>query len=123
MLRKLIAAAALSIPLAANAGILKTYNCHVEHDGDTMPLTFILSVGDDGPNDLQAWMEGNNNVRVEVGVVYTGSQLTFFEVTDTGNTTHTSIFIDNTIVHSRHMEIMGKHLFSQYVGKCRGYRH
>lgn len=73
-------------------------------------------------SNSKAYMVGNNTT-VEVSYLSSSRSLSFIESTPSGNLTTTTIFIDDdgecTAVHSRHIELMGAVLASQFYGICR----
>ena len=70
----------------------------------------------------KAYMVGNNST-VDVAFKVSPHSLSFIEPVPSGNLTATTVFVDNegrcTAIHSRHMELMGAVLASQFYGICR----
>ncbi len=69
----------------------------------------------------KAYMLGDNG-STPVECLVTSSQIFFVEKTSTGNITTTSLFMQDdggcVVIHSRHMEVLGGILASQYYGTC-----
>jgi len=82
---------------------------------DDMNITFKYDSFSD-----KAYMEGNNGISPLELLVKKGGLITFFEITDAGNITVTSIHPKtHEAVHSRHMKIFNQMITSQYYGSCK----
>ena len=75
-------------------------------------LTFIV----DKTNDKSYFL--GNNGSTEVYKVESEGQISFFEITGTGNLMTTTIDASMSSVHSRNSVLLGELIPSQYYGKC-----
>lgn len=85
------------------------------HKSKKFALQFVLD-----SEENKAYIIGNNG-SAEVRIVMNLSDvITFMEITPIGNIMTTTILYNNgNSVHSRHTEIFGKIVPSQYYGKCK----
>lgn len=93
------------------------YTSYSNQDGNhkvnnKIALTFIVD-----KTSGKSYMLGNNG-STEVNKRESSNQITFLEVTATGNIMSTAIDGKLNSVHSRNSVISGKMIPSQYYGKC-----
>lgn len=111
---------ALLFPHVAFAEILSfecQYEQHSSPDGMRKNGDFKFTIIYDSEDD-SAYVSGNNGAE-KLAVIHGTNQISFVEVTDTGNVMSTTVSKDNLqAVHSRNTTILGKLIPSQYYGKC-----
>ncbi|PLW69458.1 hypothetical protein [Pseudohalioglobus lutimaris] len=95
------------------------FDCHFDRysmDGKTGEEDFKLSYLVDDESG-KGYLMGNQGTS-EVTVIPSEGQVTFIEVTTSGNVMTTTWVISGPAVHSRNTVFMGKLRGSQYYGSC-----
>jgi hypothetical protein len=84
-----------------------------ENDGlETMKATYVS----DGKNSRVIGANGTAPLTALVGY----DRIDFIELTESGNNNYTTIYFDdNSIVHSRHLKLLGMLYVGQFYGTCK----
>jgi len=117
---KFVTALFLLMPVAAFAGV-KEFACDYSSYSDLEGVhelesvyEVVFKVDEDAGKSVRLSENGNN----EVNVVYFGAEITFLEVTKTGNVESTLIAKNLNSVHTRNTVMMGDISPMQYYGTC-----
>ena len=110
----------ISCTFPESALFIVTKDGKTENDFSQQKDFSILYVVERGQKT--ATMIGNNSTK-DVQVNYTSNQAVFYETTPEGNTTTTSVFLQQVdgktiAVHSRHIMMLGDIILSQMYGTC-----
>tara|TARA_B110000444_G_C18608218_1_gene486351 strand:- start:118 stop:504 length:387 start_codon:yes stop_codon:yes gene_type:complete len=84
-----------------------------EKDGlETMKATYVS----DGKNSRVIGANGTSPLTALLGY----DRIDFIELTESGNNNYTTIYFDdNSIVHSRHLKLLGMLYVGQFYGTCK----